>query len=135
MYCVPYPGITTRRHLSACTIKAVTPDSPKWPQVAERLAARIRSGELAVGTRLPAQAELARAEGVSLKVLQKALARLVAAGAVQTRDSVGTFVAAVPDDPLPHPPGRRDPVVELRAEVADLRERVERIERASGGQS
>jgi len=99
-----YPGSATSQADRSGTISPVTIESPKWPGLAERIADRIRTGELAVGDQLPSQPELARAEGVSLKVVQKALDWLAAVGVVDRRDKVGTFVASVPADPLPPAP-------------------------------
>lgn len=58
------------------------------------LAAEIRGGQLRPGQRLPTEAEATSRFGVSRTVVREALSRLQAAGLVETRHGVGTFVAA-----------------------------------------
>jgi len=57
-----------------------------------KLEARLRSGELAPGTRLPTQKKIAEAEGVSRTVVREAVARLEAQGIVAARQGSGVFV-------------------------------------------
>src|SRR3954452_22017035 len=66
----------------------------RYEQVAERLAADIRSGLYAPGERLPAERELARSLEVSRASVREALAALQVQGVVETRPGAGTFVAA-----------------------------------------
>src|SRR4051812_44594718 len=68
----------------------------RYEQVAERLAADIRSGSYAPGERLPAERELARVLEVSRASVREALASLQLQGFVETRKGAGTFVAARP---------------------------------------
>ena len=67
-------------------------------KLAERLvgelAGEIRGGTLRPGQRLPTEAETVSRFGVSRTVVREALSRLQAAGLVETRHGVGTFVAA-----------------------------------------
>jgi DNA-binding FadR family transcriptional regulator len=58
----------------------------------ETLTGRIRAGELAAGTRLPTEPEMTERYGVSRTVVREAISRLQAAGLVETRHGVGTFV-------------------------------------------
>jgi len=58
-----------------------------------RLQARIQSGELAPGSRLPTQKELAVEAGVSRTVVREAVARLAAQGLAVSRQGSGVFVA------------------------------------------
>jgi DNA-binding FadR family transcriptional regulator len=58
----------------------------------EQLGDRIRGGQLAVGSKLPTEAEIVDAFGVSRTVVREAISRLQAAGLVQTRHGIGTFV-------------------------------------------
>ena len=62
----------------------------------EQLAEQIRSGRLAAGARLPTEQELTRAAGVSRTVVREAVAALRADGLVVTRQGVGAFVSAAP---------------------------------------
>jgi DNA-binding FadR family transcriptional regulator len=55
--------------------------------------ARIRAGELAPGTRLPTQKDIALTENVSRTVVREAVARLGAHGLTVSRQGSGVFVA------------------------------------------
>ena len=72
---------------------SATERPPKLAQaVVERLAGRIRRGELKAGDKLPSEFEIVRAFGVSRAVVREAMSRLQAAEMVVTRHGVGTFV-------------------------------------------
>ena len=58
-----------------------------------KLEARIRSGDLSPGARLPTQKEIALAENVSRTVVREAVARLGAQGLTVSRQGSGVFVA------------------------------------------
>jgi DNA-binding FadR family transcriptional regulator len=58
-----------------------------------RLEARIRSGELQPGSRLPTQREIAESENVSRTVVREAVARLAAQGLTVSRQGSGVFVS------------------------------------------
>ena len=62
----------------------------------EQLAEQIKSGKLAPGERLPTEQELTRAARVSRTVVREAVAALRAEGLVVTRQGVGAFVSAAP---------------------------------------
>src|SRR5262245_37805436 len=62
----------------------------------EQLAEQIKSGRLAPGERLPTEQELTRAARVSRTVVREAVAALRAEGLVVTRQGVGAFVSAAP---------------------------------------
>src|SRR5258706_15022407 len=64
--------------------------------LAEQLAEQIKSGRLAAGVRLPTEEELSRAARVSRTVVREAVAALRADGLVVTRQGVGAFVSAAP---------------------------------------
>jgi DNA-binding FadR family transcriptional regulator len=66
----------------------------RYEQIAERLAADIRSGLLAPGERLPSERELARSLEVSRASVREALAALQLRGVVETRAGAGTYVTA-----------------------------------------
>ena len=62
-------------------------------QVADHIAAQIRSGDLAPGARLPTFAALAATWNTSNETIRDALDRLQASGLVSRRRGVGVFVA------------------------------------------
>jgi DNA-binding FadR family transcriptional regulator len=61
------------------------------------LEAQIREDHLLAGDRLPTEAEMARQFAVSRTVVREALSRLQAAGLVETRHGIGTFVRDLRD--------------------------------------
>jgi DNA-binding FadR family transcriptional regulator len=90
----------------------------RYEQIAERLAADIRSGLLAPGERLPSERELARSLEVSRASVREALAALQLRGVVETRAGAGTFVTAEP--PLSEAPqhdASPSAVLEARAQL------------------
>lgn len=64
--------------------------------VVERLAGRIRRGQLKPGDQLPTEFEIVRAFGVSRAVVREAIARLKADGLIETRQGSGAFVVEAP---------------------------------------
>jgi DNA-binding FadR family transcriptional regulator len=64
------------------------------------LGMRIREGQLAPGAKLPTEGQVMAEFGVSRTVVREALSRLQAAGMVQTRHGIGTFVVG-PGDATP----------------------------------
>jgi DNA-binding FadR family transcriptional regulator len=89
----------------------------RYEQIAERLAADIRSGLLAPGERLPSERDLARRLEVSRASVREAIAALQLQGVVETRKGAGTFVVAVP--PAGEVPHDASPsaVLEARAQL------------------
>lgn len=67
-------------------------------ELVDRLAEQVREGRLAAGEKLPTEAEIMAAHGVSRTVVREAIGRLAAAGLVETRHGVGTFVVGVGGD-------------------------------------
>jgi DNA-binding FadR family transcriptional regulator len=65
--------------------------------VVESLGERIREGRLAPGDKLPTEAAVMAEFGVSRTVVREALSKLQAAGMVETRHGIGTFVVGVGD--------------------------------------
>lgn len=65
--------------------------------VAESLAEKVRSGELAPGSQLPTEAELCIAYEVSRTVVREAVARLRSEGLVVPQQGKGVFVSEAPN--------------------------------------
>lgn len=63
----------------------------------QSLGDRIRDGKLAPGVKLPREAGLMTEFGVSRTVVREAISRLQAAGMVETRHGIGTFVIGLGD--------------------------------------
>src|SRR6478752_10549826 len=63
--------------------------------VVDVLSGRIRDGSLAQGEKLPTEAAIMEEFGVSRTVVREAISRLQAAGLVETRHGVGTFVVGL----------------------------------------
>ena len=86
------------------------------------LSEQIRDGLLKRGDKLPTESAIMEAHGVSRTVVREAISRLQAAGQVETRHGIGTFVLDTPS-----PSGFRiDPatVVTLRDVLAILELRI-----------
>ncbi|RJG10735.1 FadR/GntR family transcriptional regulator [Massilia cavernae] len=60
----------------------------------------IQDGALAAGDKLPSETEIMRIHGVSRTVVREAMSHLQAAGMVETRHGIGTFVLDPPLAPL-----------------------------------
>jgi GntR family transcriptional repressor for pyruvate dehydrogenase complex len=65
-------------------------------ELVEGIGARIRDRVLKPGDKLPTEAEIMREWGVSRTVVREALSKLQAAGLVETRHGIGTFVLEPP---------------------------------------
>ena len=65
--------------------------------VVDVLSGRIRDGSLAQAEKLPTEAAIMEEFGVSRTVVREAISRLQAAGLVDTRHGVGTFVVGMGD--------------------------------------
>jgi GntR family transcriptional repressor for pyruvate dehydrogenase complex len=61
-------------------------------ELVDAIGDRIRDGRLAAGDKLPTEAEIMDAFGVSRTVVREALSKLQAGGQVLTRHGIGTFV-------------------------------------------
>jgi DNA-binding FadR family transcriptional regulator len=73
---------------------SLAPGLNRTQELAQRLAAEIRSGRLLPGSRLPTEQELSAETGVSRTVVREAVAALRADGLVTTRQGLGAFVAS-----------------------------------------
>jgi len=68
--------------------------APLWMQFRDSLRGRILQGELAVGTKLPTEAEFGEQFGISRIVVREALADLVRSGLIYKIRGQGAFVSA-----------------------------------------
>jgi DNA-binding GntR family transcriptional regulator len=66
---------------------------PLYVQAAEYIAARIVSGDLAAGARLPAERELAEEWGIAYQTVRRTMRELRERGLVVSVVGKGTFVA------------------------------------------
>lgn len=66
-------------------------------ELVDGLGDRIRDGRLSPGDKLPTEAEIMEEFGVSRTVVREAISKLQAAGLVQTRHGIGTFVVGLGD--------------------------------------
>lgn len=82
---------------------------PPYEQVRGQLAELIGTGRLAVGTRLPTVRGFAADLGLAVNTVARAYRELEAAGLLETRGRLGTFVA----------PGRDDATDRLQRVAAD----------------
>ena len=69
--------------------------------LSEEFSHKIRQGLLNVGDKLPTESELVRCYDVSRTVVREALSKLQAAGLVETRHGIGTFVLPARQNPGP----------------------------------
>jgi len=69
-------------------------ESPVYRRLADAIAARIESGSLAAGDRLPPQRELARTLGINVTTVTRALATLQERGLLEARPGRGTLVTS-----------------------------------------
>lgn len=81
---------------SAVKIRPLSAERKLSRGLADQLAEQIKSGRLGAGARLPTEEELSRAARVSRTVVREAVAALRADGLVVTRQGVGAFVSAAP---------------------------------------
>ena len=94
-------------------------------QVAQALLARIESGHLAPGEKLPPEAALAPEFGVSRTVVREAISRLKQGGLVESRQGSGVFVSL---QPAVSPLRIDDSVIESReavVQIVELRRAIE----------
>lgn len=94
---------------------------PPYRRIAGEIAARIASGDLAAGDRVPSTRELTRRYGVAMATATKVLAELRAWGLVDARPGRGTVVAHGIPGTVAAAPRRsmRDLVIEAGIRIAD----------------
>ena len=90
---------------------------PPYRRIAAGIAARITTGELAPGDRIPSTRQLTAAHGVAMATATKVIATLREQGLVRTQPGVGTVVAAGAEPAQAAPD--RDRVVRAAVAVAD----------------
>lgn len=71
---------------------------PPFEQIKQSILAAVNSGQVAVGTRLPAVRALAAHLGIATNTVARAYRELEQAGAVETRGRAGTVITAGGDD-------------------------------------
>jgi DNA-binding FadR family transcriptional regulator len=89
--------------------------------VVSQLSVNIRNGELKPGDKLPTETEIMVEQGVSRSVVREAISRMQAAGLVETRHGIGTFVLPPAPPMMGIDPGT---VVTVRDVVALLELRI-----------
>lgn len=75
-------------------LRLATDESPVYRRLADAIAERIAAGTLAVGDRLPPQRDIARALGINVTTVTRALSTLQERGLLEARPGRGTTVAA-----------------------------------------
>ncbi len=89
----------------------------------------IRDGRIAAGEKIPSEAEIIRALGVSRSVVREAISHMQAAGMVDTRQGVGTFVLARAQQSM----GLKLPAMMTKEEVLEILELRINLETESAG--
>jgi DNA-binding GntR family transcriptional regulator len=69
------------------------PDVPRWRQVRDVIAQRIRAGEYPPGSRVPSVLQLQAEFGIATSTGQKTLRALRESGLIYTEPGLGSFVA------------------------------------------
>jgi DNA-binding FadR family transcriptional regulator len=96
--------------------------------IVDDLTAKINAGICSPGEKLPTEPELMATHGVSRTVVREAMSRLQAAGLVETRHGIGTFVLA----PVPPTFAGMGTVLTLRDVIAMLELRISLETEAAG---
>lgn len=94
-------------------------------RISEALRQSIRAGDYPPGTKLPSEAQLTQAHGVSRTVVREAVAALRADGLVEARQGAGVFVLEAPAAPLFFPQNIDGARVSSTIELLELRTGVE----------
>ena len=83
-----------RAEVTASSAQAAADGVTRWRRIADDLDRAITSGELAAGTRLPGENEIAARFGVNRHTVRRALAALAERGLVRAERGSGTYVEA-----------------------------------------
>lgn len=86
--------------------------------LAEHISAEIRQGKLKPGDKLPTESSIMELHDVSRTVVREAISQLQAAGLVQTRHGIGTFI----QQPAPTPLGFSQHDIITLSDVLDILE-------------
>jgi DNA-binding FadR family transcriptional regulator len=87
-----------------------------YQEIALQIKAHIENGEFAIGSRLPAERELAQTMKVSRPSVREALIALEVEGFVEVRPGAGVFVCA--PRPFPYHASNEGPLELMRARIA-----------------
>jgi DNA-binding GntR family transcriptional regulator len=112
--------------MSLMSNEAVQP----YQRILQDVRAKIRSGQLTAGTKLPSTRELAEEYGVAAGTVQRALTELRTAGLIYSHQGRGSFITDTATES-----SEDSTVSALRAleeQVADLAARLEKIEKGCG---
>ncbi|GGU87368.1 GntR family transcriptional regulator [Lentzea flava] len=104
---------------------------PLTVQIADDLKRRIDRDEFPVGTKFPSLRDLSRDYSVAELTVHAAVKDLQREGLLTSASGRGTFVSAKPSDSVADDPEllvSPESFAALRAEVADLRTRLEKLE-------
>ena len=93
----PRPALKGARTSPPSLLRPLDPVRRRTEDVVERIKAQITEGQLPPGARLPTEAAMMAAMGVSRTVVREAIAALRARGLVITRQGAGAFVHATPN--------------------------------------
>lgn len=113
---------------------------PAYQQVAEQLRRRIAAGEFNTAGKLPSLAEIQGAYGVTVTVARAAIRQLNSDGLVVTHQGKGAFLTSGSTEAakLASPEGAladlQEQVDSLKAEVGDLRARLDALEAGRGSE-
>ncbi|MET0220497.1 MAG: FadR/GntR family transcriptional regulator [Tardiphaga sp.] len=88
------PPPARKKQDGAALLRPLDPVRRRTQDVVERIAAQITEGQLPAGARLPTEAAMMAAMGVSRTVVREAISALRARGLVMTRQGAGAFVNA-----------------------------------------
>ena len=108
---------------------AIDPSDPRplSAQITDDLRGRITAGRYAVGAKLPSLRALAKEYAVAELTVHAAVKQLQHEGVLVSTAGRGTFVRALPGEA---PAAGHAEIAALREELADLRGRVEALEKA-----
>jgi DNA-binding FadR family transcriptional regulator len=112
---VPLPAPKKHRNLAQAVVAYLTEG--------------IQGGDLEPGDKLPTESEIMQQQGVSRSVVREAISRLQAAGLVETRHGIGTFVLPPPATTMGIDPAT---VVTVRDVIAILELRISVETEAAG---
>ncbi|PWK90315.1 regulatory GntR family protein [Lentzea atacamensis] len=105
-----------------------------YQQVAAKIIAKIRAGELPPESKLPTIREMADEYGITTATVQRVIRSLTESGYAETVPGVAVFVSKVIPDAEPEPPA--GDVAQLAAELTALRQMVvalsERVDAIDG---